>query len=250
MRNSLKAMVAKQSTAAKASNEIDGQQQPVSDTSRESEPDQSDDAEKSAGARPPAIEDTKIPPLAIFVSDSDRKEVEDALAPVLTKLMRARNVRSYSPWSIPAGANWKRQRQLAKHAPFMVIILSASAIADDDIFNLIENIAADQKVLFVLISSCMWQVLALEGIDYKMLPDTNKEVVTVNSINRPDQAWQQVSAALLNFFTTRLATETTELTQAEIEIQTSFKAADQAAQKRAHRSTEPDYDMVTAYWNK
>jgi hypothetical protein len=250
MRNSLKAMIAKQSTAAEASNETDGQQQPVSDTSRKSEPDHSDEA-KSTGARPAAIEESKIPPLAVFVSGSDSKEVESALAPVLTTLMRARNVRSYSPWSIQAGGNWKRQRQLAKHAPFVVIILSASAIADDDIFDIIENIAADQKVLFVLLSSCMWEVLPLEYINYKMLPvNNNKEVVTVHSINQPDQAWQQVSAALLECFPTRLAAETTELTQAEIKMQPNFKAAAQAAQKRAEHRTEPDYDTVRAYWEK
>lgn len=70
-----------------------------------------------------------------------------------------------------------------------MIILSASAIADDDIFNLIENIATGQKVLFVLLSSCMWKSLPL-GINYKMLPVKNIEVVPVTSFKQSDQAWQ------------------------------------------------------------
>jgi len=254
----LSKMLAEQSTPA-VSKEIGGtQQQAVLDTSRQSTPDQTFTRPKStgvlpvAGERPVAIEELKIPPLAVFVSESDRNRVEGALEPVLSTLTRTRNVRSYSPWSIKSGSNWKRQLILAKHAPYVVIILSSNAIADDDIYGLIENIPAGQKVLFVLLSPCMSQLLPLEDIDHKMLPVNRKgEVVTVQSIKGADSAWQQVSEALLAFFPTSLPDERTQpLTPAEIEMQTRFSAEDAAARSRAIPLTPLSAASAWDYWNK
>jgi hypothetical protein len=254
----LSTMLARQSTPA-VSNESGGtQQQAVLDTSRQSTLDQTCAKPKStgvppvAGERPVAIEELKIPPLAVFVSESDRNRVEGALEPVLSTLTRARNVRSYSPWRIKSGSNWKRQLILAKQAPFVVIILSANAMADDDIYDLINNIEAGQKVLFVLLSPCMSQLLPLEDIDHKMLPVNKRgEVVTVQSIKGADSAWQQVSDALLAFFPTRLSDQTTQpLTPAEIEMQTRFRAEDTAARDRAIPLTPMADASATDYYDK
>jgi hypothetical protein len=251
-------MLAEQATAA-VSNEIGGtQQQAAIDTSSQSTPQQTCAKPKStgvlpvAGERPVAIEELKIPPLAVFVSESDRNRVEGELEPVLSTLTRARNVRSYSPWSIKSGSNWKRQLILAKQAPYVVITLSSNAIADDDIYDLIKNIAAGQKVLFVHLSHCMWEVLPLKDIDHKMLPvNRTGEVGTVQSMKQPDSAWQQVSAALLDFFPTQLPDEMTEpLTPAETALQTRFRAEDNAARNRAIPSTPLSAASAWDYYNK
>ena len=199
-----------------------------------------------------SLEETKIPPLGILYAASDRDDVKAAMSAIVEILAKTRNVRAYADWMDTAGCNWKRRRLLGCSAPVLVIAISSNAIADDDLFQIIREIKPSQKVIFVILSQCMWEVLNLNHINYSVLPQANGAVQTVSTM-KTESAWQQVHRAIFCEFKEPLQNESADcLSATELEFQLQFarEDAESRRQREKQQGLRSDYDLVTAYYNK
>lgn len=153
------------------------------------------------------VADRNIPALAIFYAKEDRAKVEAAMRPLLTLLSEHRNVRSYAEFQLLPGVNIHTRFALGSKAPHIVIFLSASALADREIANLIERLEPHQKVIFVLLSACLWQLLVTPGDNAEVIPKQGTSIVTVDSLNTGSEFWGILGSKLLQNFETALPKE-------------------------------------------
>lgn len=153
------------------------------------------------------VADRNIPPLAIFYAQEDRAKVEAGMRPLLTLLSQQRNVRSYAEFQLLPGVNIHTRFALGSKAPRIVIFLSASALADKEIANLIEGLKPQQKVIFVLLSACLWQLLITPADNGEIIPRQGNSVVTVDSLKSPAEFWTSLGSKLFQNFETALPNE-------------------------------------------